>query len=124
MESNDGALRDFIARDQQMASIWHTDMEKVSTPDAAELMIRAMPTVKMDEANVLNVDSDVWGEVALLQYREILRAGLQSAGIKAHKINKLGLMENFAANDGRFVGAATRHDPPSYGLSRHSRSAH
>ncbi len=106
LDSTDGALRAFIARDQQLASIWLTDMEKVDTPDEADLMTRAMPTVKMDVASVINVDSDVLGEAALRQDREILRAGLQSAGIKAHTINKLGLMENFAANTGRFLGAS------------------
>lgn len=97
------ALRSFVVKDQQLAAVWISD-DKVAPPDEGDLMVRTVPTITLPKEAALT--PDVLGEAMMRQDREILRQGLQKAGIKDGTIQKLGLMENFAVNTGRFLGAA------------------
>lgn len=98
------SLKQFVARDPQLAAIWITNPDAVRVPDEADLMRRTLPKNTAPVPKPLN--DDAIGEAMLRADRDILRAGLKGAGISDSAINKLGLMEDMAVNTGRFLGAA------------------
>lgn len=94
----------FVGRDQQLSALWLPNPDKAHTPDEADLMTRSVPPVTV--ARVEQANNNELAEAMMAQDREILRQGLQAVGIKSGTIKKLGLMENFAANTGRFLAAS------------------
>lgn len=98
-------VKEFVAKDSQLAALWLPDAEKVHTPDESDLMTRSMPPA-LSVNGVERVKDNVLAESLMAQDREILRQGLQAVGIQHDTIKKLGLMENFATNTGRFLGAS------------------
>lgn len=102
LDSPEGTLRGFVARDPQLAALWLPDSEKVSTPDEGELMTRAE---RPGDMHVAPLKGNALGEAVLRADREIMRRGLEGAGIDPAIVRKLGLFEDMAMNTGRFLGA-------------------
>lgn len=105
LEMNEQVLRVRVAQDAQLKAVWSRDASATQVPNEAELMQRELPP---DTPPMLpdKVEDNTMAEAIMATDRRILREGLQTAGIQVSTIEKLGLMEGFALNTARFLGAS------------------
>lgn len=97
------AIRAYVARDAELSALWTPNPDSVSEPSGLEILMRSSAPMP---ASRPKPDQNAMAEMMLIEDREILRQGLEAAGIRRETIQKLGLMEGFAKNTGRFLGAA------------------
>ncbi len=98
---SEAAVRRFVSLDPQLSALWLPNRDDVTLPDEEEVMNRTPTSFGVPN----KISGDVLGEAMMRQNREILRQGLQAAGIRPETINKLQLFEGMAENTGAFLAA-------------------